>query len=152
MNPERVYPLLVVISKEAIKKVQKKGTEQLSSGPFKVDVESPVEIEPLVPGCHCYPPRITARLGQGDLAATFRIVPHMLGTVEGAFVSIRQDHACLAEIPLQMKVVKRGWVVLSGAMTFLLPALSSFLKHFGVDLTPESEAGFNLYVSGDSGF
>ena len=147
MNPERVYPLLVLITRDLIEKVRKKGVDQRTSSPFAVEADVPVEIEPVLPGCDCYPPRVSARLGAGDLALTFRVVPHVLGKVDGAVVHVRQDHASLAEIELDVKVVKQTWAVLAGAATFLLPGLSAVMKHFGLDFETQSEQGFSLYVS-----
>src|SRR5262245_45499074 len=107
MNPERVYPLLVLITRDLIEQVQKKHTDQRTRSPFVVEPDSPVEIEPVLPGCDCYPPKVVARLGEDDRTFTFRVVPRVLGKVVGAAVSIRQNHASLAEIDLEMKVTKR---------------------------------------------
>src|SRR5262249_11713517 len=145
MNPERVYPLLVLITRDRVATVQKRHIDQRTSEPFLVDVEAPVEIEPILPGCDCYPPRVVTRLGQGDVTLTFRVVPHVLGRVYGAVVAIRQDHACLAEVELGVRVVKRTLVALSGATAFLLPGLSAVLKHFGLDFETQQEQGFSLY-------
>lgn len=147
MNPERVYPLLVILTREMVEKVAKKGVAQRTSGPFTVDVESPVEIEPVLPGCDCHPPKVVTRLGAADLTVTFRVVPRVLGKVDGATVSIRQDHASLAEVGLEVRVVQRTWVALSGVLTFLLPGLSAALKHFGLDFESQRDAGFSLYLS-----
>jgi hypothetical protein len=147
MNPERVYPLLVLITRDMVEKVQKKGTAQKSSKPFQVAADSPVEIEPVLPGCDYHPPKVTARLDRGDLTLTFRVVPHVMGRVDGASVVIRQDHTELAQIELDAKVVQTTWVAFSGALTFLLPGLSAGLKHFGLDFETQQGQGFNLYLA-----
>lgn len=146
MHPQRVYPLLVTITKGMVERVAKRGTDQRATGPFQVELGKPVEIEPVLPGCDCHPPRIVARLGAADLKVAFRVVPQVLGKVDGACVAIRQDHAVLAEVPLDIKVRRQLWVVLAGCITFALPCLSAILKHFGVNLDIQSEEGFNLYV------
>jgi len=130
-----------------VEKIAKKGVTQQSSGPFTVDVEAPVEIEPVLPGCDCHPPKVVIRLGAADLTVTFRVVPRVLGKVDGATVSIRQDHASLAEVQLEVRVVQRTWVALSGVLTFLLPGLSAALKHFGLDFESQRESGFSIYLS-----
>lgn len=140
VNPERVYPLLVIITKDLIEKVQKKSTSQKTSAPFQVKADQPIEIEPVLPGCDCYPPKVVARLGAGDLTATFRIVPRVVGTVDGAGVTIRQDHHLLADIPLKVKSSQRIWVLLSGVLTFVLPCFSAILKHFGIDFEGQSSS------------
>ncbi len=147
MNPERIYPMLVIITKQMIEKVQKNDTDQLSSNPFKVDTNLSVEIEPVFPGCDCYPSKLLARLSGGELTATFRVLPRIIGSVDGASVTIRQNHNLLADIPLDVKVSQRFWVFFWGVITFVLPALSAILKHFGLDFDTQKDQGFNLYVS-----
>jgi hypothetical protein len=147
MNPERVYPLLVLITRDMIEKVQQKHTDQRTSDPFAVDVDTPVEIEPILPGCDCHPPKIVTRLEQGEVTATFRVVPRVLGRVDGAVVSIRQDHVSLSEVALDVKVVKRTLVVLMGVAAFLLPALSAVMKHFGLDFETQNGQEFSLYLA-----
>ncbi len=147
MNPERIYPMLVIITKQMIEKVQKNDTDQLSSNPFKVDTNLSVEIEPVFPGCDCYPSKLVACLSGGELTATFRVLPRVIGSVDGASVTIRQNHNLLAEIPLDVKVSQRFWVFFWGVITFVLPVLSAILKHFGLDFDTQKDQGFNLYVS-----
>lgn len=55
MNPETVYPLLVMVTKQMVEKVTKADTDQKSSGPFQARLDLPLEIEPIIPGCTCYP-------------------------------------------------------------------------------------------------
>ena len=147
MNPERVYPLLVLITRDLIEKVHKKHTDQRTSSPFAIEADTPVEIEPVLPGCDCYPPKVLTRLGSDDLTLTFRVVPRVLGKVDGAKVSIRQNHTSLAEIELDARVVKRTWVALSGMATFLLPGLSAGMKHFGMDFETQKDQDFSLYIA-----
>lgn len=146
MNPERVHPLLVIISRDMIEKVLKKGTDQRSTAPFQVDNSHPIEIEPILPGCDCYPPKIETRLGTKDFTAIFRVVPRVLGVVDGAKVMIHQNHSLLAEVYLDVKVVQRSGVIFSGIMTFLLPCLSAILKYFGLNFEEKNDQEFNLYL------
>jgi hypothetical protein len=143
MNPERVYPLLVMITKEMVEKAIKLDTDQKSTGPIKFNLEAPVEIEPIIPGCACYPPKIVARLDQKDFIATFHVVPQIVGTIEGARVVLRQGIAPVAEIGLDAKVVRQIWVVLSGSLTFAMPVLSGLAKHYQIDLQAHAEDGFS---------
>jgi hypothetical protein len=62
-------------------------------------------------------------------------------------VSIRQDHASLAEVELGVKVVKRTLAVLAGTAAFGLPGLSAVLKHFGLDFETQKEQGFDVYLA-----
>jgi len=137
MNPDRVFPLLVMLTREEVEKVIKKHVEQTATGPLTLAKDVPLEVEPVLPGCQCHPPKIVTRLGDGNDVFTFYIVPHVLGDITGARVLIRQDHATVAEIELKMRVVQRTLVIASGLSTFVVPAASAAMKHFGLDFTPK---------------
>jgi hypothetical protein len=145
MNPERVFPLLVMLTREEVERVVKRHVEQTATGPLKLATDVPLEIEPVLPGCACHPPKITTRLEAKDQVFTFHVVPHVLGEVTGARVVIRQDHVPVAEIELELKVVQRTLVILSGLSTFVLPAASAAMRHFGLDFTPKD--GSNPYLA-----
>jgi len=148
MNPEMLYPLLVIFSKDMIEQVIKKHTSQRSSQEFSVNVEETIEVEPVLPGCDCYPPRMTTRLTADTQTLTFRVAPRVLGKLDGACVLVRQGSAQLAEIALDIKVSRKLWVVVSGMFTLALPLLSALLKHFGVDFEARESQGSNLYIAG----
>ncbi|MCE9564721.1 MAG: hypothetical protein K8U57_22030 [Planctomycetes bacterium] len=137
MNPDRVFPLLVMLTRHEVEEVIKKYVEQKATGPLTISKDVPIEIEPVLPGCQCHPPKVTTLLGASDDVFTFHIVPHVLGEVTGARVLIRQDHKMLAEIAVDMRVVQRTLVVASGLSTFVVPAASAAMKHFGLDFTPK---------------
>ena len=81
------------------------------------------------------------------MSLTFYVAPNVLGTVEGAKIVVSQNDRPLAEMPLEIKVVKKTWVyVLSGA-SLLLPFMTSLAKHFGLDFASQHERGFDLYLS-----
>src|SRR5262249_1806222 len=63
MNPMKTYPLLVVISKKELEKIRQAHVDQKTGGSFKVEKDSVVEIEPILPGCNCYPPKREVRIG-----------------------------------------------------------------------------------------
>lgn len=145
MNPERLYPLLVILSKDEIAKIKKEYVEQRASESFEVKEEIPIEVEPILPGCDCYPPRITSYLSSGEQTFVFRVAPRVIGKIEGAKVMVRQQHISLAEIDLEMKVARRTMVILSGLLTFFLPGISTLLKYFGLEFNPSS--GINFYLA-----
>lgn len=147
MNPERVYPLLVMITKKMVERAAKSGTDQVQSTPFRVKLNETIEIEPVLPGCSCYPPKLSARLGAEDFVATFYVLPHMLGPLQGGVVTIRQDNIPLAEIELHGRVVKTTWVMICGFATFVLPFLLAVARNYRVDLTSQLEDGFDFYLA-----
>jgi hypothetical protein len=146
MNPERMFPLLVILSRQEIQEVARRGVRQGRSGDFQVAEESMVEIEPILPGCACYPPRELVRVGPGETTATFWVVPHVLGRVMQARVVVRQDGAALAEAPLEMRVVKQSATMLMGALSLILPFGLLLLKHFRLDFETQLQEGFGLYA------
>ncbi len=147
MNPDRVFPFLVILSEKMIEKIIQKHVGQQASGPFKVKKHVPVEVEPILPGCVCYPPKVTTRVGKETTTLTFHVVPHVLGKVTGAKVLIRQDHEVLAEIELDIRVVQRTWLLVSSFLTFLLPFGSSIAQYYHLDFASQLEDGFNLYLT-----
>lgn len=137
MNPQRVFPLLVVISKEMIERAAKSQSDQKTTAPFTVALDSAIEVEPVLPGCYCYPPKATARLSDKDLTLTFHVVPHVLGEVTGACIRVRQDHFDLATIDLDIRVTQRTWVLVTGALTIALPFVSALARHLRLDLASQ---------------
>jgi hypothetical protein len=146
MNPERTFPLLVVLSRQAIQEVAKRGVSQGQSEAFRIEEGSLVEVEPILPGCACYPPKDLLRVGPGEASVTFWIVPHVLGKVMQARVVVRQGGDTLAEVPLEVRVVKQSLTVLMGGLSVVLPFVLLLLKHFNLDFESQLQDGFGLYA------
>lgn len=134
MNPRKMFPLRVILSRRAIQKVVKKAVAQVSSAGFEVAMGSVIEVEPILAGCACYPPVDTVRVQPGEVEAVFWVVPQVLGQIMHARVVLRQDQQELAVIPLSIKVVNQTLTVIIGALGFLMPVANVLLKHFGIDL------------------
>ena len=81
INPERMVPLLVVLSKKEILEVVKQNIAQGKSEHFQVALGSLVEVEPILPGCSCYPPKEHLLIREEEVQTTFWVVPHVLGRV-----------------------------------------------------------------------
>jgi hypothetical protein len=142
MSPERMFPLLAVISRKEILKVIKKHVAQKQSEKFHVALDSDVEIEPILPGCECFPRKETVRITSADATARFWVVPHVLGVVMHARVMVRQDGAVLAEVPLEICVSKQTLTLFAGAMNFCVPFVSMLLKQSHLSLSSaEGHAG-----------
>jgi hypothetical protein len=146
MNPERMFPLLVVVSKKQIAEVVKRGVSQARSKGFRVALDSVVEVEPVLPGCSCYPPREQMPVRDAEVSSTFWVVPHVLGAIMHARVVVRQNGAVLAEVPLQMRVVKQGVTLLLGALSLVLPLVLLTLKQYHLDFESQLQEGFGLYA------
>jgi hypothetical protein len=146
MNPERMFPLLVILSAKEIQAVVQRGVSQARSEAFRVAEGSLVEIEPILPGCACYPPKEQVRIGAGEVSTTFWVVPHVLGKVMRARVVVRQEGQSLAEVPLEARVVKQSLTLLVGGLSLVLPFVLLLLKHFRLDFESQLEDGFSLYA------
>jgi tetratricopeptide (TPR) repeat protein len=46
-----------------------------------------------------------------------------------------------------MRVSRKLWAILLGVATFVLPAISALLKHFGLDFETQAGQGFDLYLA-----
>ncbi|OAI46940.1 hypothetical protein AYO44_01820 [Planctomycetaceae bacterium SCGC AG-212-F19] len=142
MSPERMFPLMVVLSRKAIREIVGRAVAQKQSKRFQVELESTVEIEPILPGCDCFPPRETVRVSPAETSAKFWVVPRVLGEVMHARVVLRQNGNVLAEVPLEMCVVKQTLTMVVGALNFGVPFVSMLLKQSQVSLAgAEAEAG-----------
>jgi hypothetical protein len=146
MNPERMFPLLVVISRTAIEEAVKRHVAQQKSPEFQVALDSIVEVEPVLPGCACYPPKEQMQIQRKDVSARFHVVPHFRGKLADARVVLRQGGRVLAEVPLEIRVARQGLTVMLGALSFLLPFALMVLKHLRLDLEAQLTDGFGLYA------
>ena len=151
MNPDRMFPLLVILSAKQVEEVVKKAVKQAASEAFKVEEGSRVEIEPVLPGCDCYPPRHTLAVEAKDaVTETFWIVPRVLGRVHGARVLVRQGDRVLAEVPLDVKVSKQTLAVACGLLSLAAPYLTMGLKSLKLDYESQKADGFPLYQQAGS--
>jgi hypothetical protein len=146
MNPERTYPLLVVLSAKDVQKVAQRGVAQAKSQAFQVAEGSLVEVEPILPGCACYPPKEQVPVAGGEVTVTFWVVPHVLGKVARPRVVVRQEGRQLAEVPLEIRIVRQSAAVLLGSLSLVLPFVLLLLKHFNLDFESQLKDGFGLYA------
>jgi hypothetical protein len=146
MNPLRMFPLLVVLSKEAIAAVVQRHVGQNESQKFQVALDSVVEIEPILPGCQCYPPRELLTIRPQDVTAKFWVVPQVLGQIRHARIVVRQQGKQLAIVPLEIRVVRHGLTLLTGTLSLVVPFVVLLLKRFRLDFDSQVEDGFGLYA------
>jgi len=147
MNPMRVVPLLVILSAREIERIVQKRVAQASSGPVKVRTDQTIEIEPILPGCTCYPPKMNVQPTTADQTVQFWVVPEVLGKIPGAYVRVSQGDKPLSEIKLEMRVVKQTLAKITGVLTLALPFLSSIAKHYRLDFESQLGDGFSLYLT-----
>ena len=146
MNPDRMFPLLVILSKEEVAEIVKAKVKQAQSEAFQVEEGSVVEVEPVLPGCDCYPPRHALTVAADvTTSATIWVVPRVLGRVHGARVLIRQGTKVLAEVPLDVKVAKQTLAVACGLLSLAAPYMTMGLKSLKLDYESQKADGFPLY-------
>lgn len=131
MNPMRSYPLLVVLSRREIEEIVRKHVTQSRSESFSVDATELVEIEPILPGCSCWPAKEQVSVeGDQPAAANFWVVPQLLGKVRGAKVLVRQRGRLLCEIPLEIVVCRQLLTLVFGALSLISPYIGMATKDF----------------------
>ena len=145
MNPQRTYPFLVILSAEQIAEIVKKRVKQAEGTSFEVKAGSQVEIEPILPGCQCYPPRETITVGNEAVTAEFWVVPQVLGAVQGARVVVRQGGVVLSEVKLEMRVSKQTLTVVFGLLGLVSPYATMGLKQLKLDPDSQKQQNFELY-------
>lgn len=143
--PNRLYPLLVVLSAEQLRSLARDELEQAATDGLVVRAEEPLTIEPVLPGCTVYPPRIDVRIGGDEVTqADFRVLSLLQGgRLDGAAVVIRQGGVELATIPLRIRVGKPtvAWLFALGSM--IAPAA---LEYFKLDVQTQVEHSFTGYA------
>jgi hypothetical protein len=158
MNPEKLFPLMVVFTEKQIREIVETSVKQAVSQKLNVEEGSTLELEPILPGCEVYPPlaRITINTDtksnwssapdEGSIApAKFYVLPKVMGRVESARVVIRQNGEELAEVPLDIVVRRQRLAVLVGLFGLISPYLMMGLKALKLDPTSQSQMGYSLY-------
>lgn len=142
MEPHRLYPLLVVISRDMVVKFRRGDFTETESKGFTGSTASPVLVEPVLPGCACYPPRREVAVEAETATAQFQIAAAVEGTLEAAKVILVQEGRLLAEVPLTVRVAKTtlGWVL--AGLSLVVPYA---LKYFDLDLETQVKERFGLY-------
>jgi hypothetical protein len=146
MNPQRMFPLLVMITGKTLRAIAEKAVDQQQSSSFQVEKGTTVEVEPILPGCTCYPPREQVSIHDDEASARFWVVPHVLGKIMEPRVLVRQNGKLLAEVALRIRVVKQTYAVCLALLAFVLPAISAVLKHYRLDFGSQLEEGFGTYA------
>jgi tetratricopeptide (TPR) repeat protein len=139
MTPQKVYPLLVVLSKEKLHQLAEAAVRQAASPEFTVAAGSNVLVEPLLPGCTCYPPRAVVSVTADTAEAKFYVVGAVDGPVTGARVVLTQGGQVLAEVPLEMRVGKQTVAQCLAVLAVVLPWV---LKYFRLDLETQLHENF----------
>jgi hypothetical protein len=148
MNPQKVYPFMVTLTAEKVRKILQKGVAQAESKPFEVKLEEHLTIEPILPGCTCYPAKAELKITAADTAVHFWVVPQVLGQVKGAKVTISQDGRTLTEVELDIRVRRTTLAIVVGVVTLLYPFAAAIANQFGIDFKNLGKLGEYMSVVG----
>jgi len=133
MNPERMYPLTVVLAEGRLRQVSKPGVGQKTAGEqLVVTKEDPfVRVRPVLPGCLCYPDEQVVDATPKLVEVRFQVVPQVVGTIEEARVEFYQRHRLMTAVPLPLVVSRQTLAVVLGSLGVAWPVLGTMLKSAG---------------------
>lgn len=133
MNPERMYPLTVVLAEGRLRQVTKPGVGQKTAGEqLVVTKEDPfVRIRPVLPGCLCYPDEQVIDATPKLVEVRFQVVPHVVGTIEEARVEFYQRHRLMTAVPLPLVVSRQTMAVVLASLGVAWPVVGTVLKSAG---------------------
>lgn len=138
MNPGKVFPLLVVVSHDRIKHVSNSRIAEAQAASLEMDARTSLWIEPIVPGCTCYPAKTEIRLDRPVIEEAFWLVPEVSGVVEGAQVELRQNGKLIDSLPLNIRVRSKAWVWIWALCSGIVPILSDLLSLLDPSLSSTS--------------
>jgi twitching motility protein PilT len=144
MYPNQLYRLLVVLSEQEVRQLVAAEVGQAAGKDFRARLHEPVEVEPVLPGCTVYPPRLEIALSRdGPAEARFQVLAHVQGgSLEGASVVISQAGRELARVSLAVRVGRPTLAYCLAAASVALPAVLKYLK---LDLDAQTGAEFSGY-------
>jgi hypothetical protein len=118
------------------------GVKQEVSEGFRVSASLPVIVEPILPGCTCYPPRREVSVEDDTAQADFDVAAQVEGKLERARVLLTQHGRVLAEVPLQVRVGRTTLAWTLGLLSAVVPYVQ---KYFKLDVESQMHEGFELY-------
>jgi Flp pilus assembly protein TadD len=128
MNPHRLYPLLIVLSRQQVQEIREWTIASAQEQGLQLSADALMDVEPVLPGCTCYPPRQQIPVDAEIVQARFQVMPGATGTLNDARIILRQEGQVVAEVGLDITVrplwpvVVLGLVLLGAACAlYLLP-------------------------------
>jgi serine/threonine protein kinase len=133
MNPERNFPLSVVISGKEIRIVGGSGLGiTLGQRQIELDPADPVlSVEPSFPGCLISPSRADVLVSDINAVCRFWITPLARGDLSEACVTIRYRGKVVETLPTPTKVVTRTLAAVLAALGLLAPIANHLLTIAG---------------------
>jgi hypothetical protein len=139
MNPQRMFPLNVVLAQGRLREVLRPGQAQAAAKEqLVVTKDDPfIRIRPVLPGCTVYPDEQVVDATPEKVEVRFQVVPQMLGKVEDARIEFYQHHRLLTKIELPMVVSKQTLAVVFASLGLAWPVLGTVVKSVAGDAAGE---------------
>jgi hypothetical protein len=133
MNPQRMYPLTVVLAKGRIKEVRVKGVGQtVAKEMLVVSASNPyIIVRPVLPGCVVYPPEQCVDVTPELVTVRFQVLPQMLGEATDARIEFYWRQRLLSSVDLPVEVRRQTLAVIASFAGLLWPFLGSMVKTMG---------------------
>jgi hypothetical protein len=148
MNPQKNFPLSVVISGKQIRMVGGSGLGiTVGNREIALDADHPIlAIEPWFPGCLISPPRADVAVTQETTVCRFWITPLVCGDLDEACVTIRYRGKVVETLPTPARVVTRTAAKVLAVIGLVSPLVSKAMSLAGWD-PEEILRGFVPYLA-----
>jgi anti-anti-sigma factor len=132
----RNYPLLVILSKQKIRRIVQQAVAQVTSAQaLTIKKENPfLLIRPIIPGCLCVPEEMDLDVTPRVAEAKFWVTPQADGEIEEARVQILYEGKVMDEIAIPLRVTRQTMAKMGGLLTLGSTTLAPFLESCGVRL------------------
>lgn len=146
MHPAQNFPLLVVISKEEIEKIQMaRVVQKTAEKAFVIKKVKPiVQIIPHFPGCICTPGKMSVNVTPERVEAKMWVTPLCNGDLKDARVEIWYEGSLVNEVKTPTRVATQTVAKIMGTMSFCAPFIASVLQGFNLDPQSQIKEGFPL--------
>jgi len=125
MNPNKNFPLLVMLTKPEIKiaaPTERKVQQTVGKERLEVKAAQPfVEIVPRFPGCFCVPDRARVDVTPEKVEVPFWITPHAVGNLQDAKVEVWYEGKLLDTIACPAKVKKPTLAMVAALLGGIAP-------------------------------
>src|SRR5207237_534063 len=115
MNPQRMYPLTVVLAKGRVKEVKVKGVAQaVSAEQLVVTADNPfITVRPVLPGVKVYPPEQTVDVTPDLVSVRFHVLPQTMGEVPDARIEFYWRQRLISQVDLPMEVRRQTAAIIA---------------------------------------
>ena len=134
MNPLRHYPLLVLLTRDRVEKIQMKAVAQSEGGGVTIKAANPlVEIVPRFPGCIVVPDRLTVDVRPDAVEGQFFVTPLGPGEIPHARIEIWYEGQRIDTINTPTRVTTQVVARMLALFGALNPMVFGMIEGLGLD-------------------